>query len=96
MVPPAAPIGKVEAFRFLNQATFGATDATHWQVTSSQTLSGRVQVDSAGKVAGLYMAGSNDSTGGGGGPGGNGFGGGGGECAGCLNATFSGDGHDDR
>lgn len=27
MAPPAAPIGKVEAFRFLNQATFGATDA---------------------------------------------------------------------
>ena len=27
VAPPAAPIGKVEAFRFLNQATFGATDA---------------------------------------------------------------------
>ena len=46
--------------------TFSATDATHWQVSSSQTLSGRVQVDSAGKVAGLYLAGGNDSTGGGG------------------------------
>jgi uncharacterized protein (DUF1800 family) len=25
--PPAAPVGKAEAFRFLNQATFGATEA---------------------------------------------------------------------
>lgn len=27
VAPPPAPVGKVEAFRFLNQTTFGATDA---------------------------------------------------------------------
>ena len=45
---------------------FTLTDATHWQVTSTESVSGRVQVDGSGNPAGLYMPASSGGTGGGG------------------------------